>query len=240
MTKVVLRKLTVNLAIIAVIHAFIVGIFIIIGALIINSNSTSNNSGSPALAQAGNEEPIEVTPPPEVNGDDHVYGSRDADVFLVEYSDFECPFCQAFHSTAKELVDESDGKVAWVYRHYPLSFHPQAEPAALASECVADIGGNDAFWDFSDLLFENQTTLSDDTYAELASSLGVSSNSFENCYTNQNFIEKVQNDFKEGTAAGVQGTPHTFVINKDGDTFVINGAQPIEEARRVIEQALDS
>src|SRR5690349_16280049 len=85
---------------------------------------------------------------------DHIYGNPDAPISLVEYSDFECPFCKRFHSTAKEIIDAYGGKVNWVYRHFPLSMHnPGAEKQAEASECVAQLGGNDAFWKYANAIY---------------------------------------------------------------------------------------
>lgn len=92
---------------------------------------------------------------PAVTSDDHFYGNENARIVLVEYSDFECPFCTRFHPTAKKAVDEFADSVALVYRHFPLSFHPNAQQAAEASECVAKEGGNEAFWSYADSLFES-------------------------------------------------------------------------------------
>ena len=90
--------------------------------------------------------------------DDHRRGAENPTITIFEYSDFECPFCARVHPTLSQIVDEYPN-VAWVYRHYPLSFHPQAMPAAIASECVAIKEGNDAFWEFTDIVFENQDQL---------------------------------------------------------------------------------
>lgn len=89
-----------------------------------------------------------------VTAKDHIRGDiNKAKLVLVEYSDFECPFCTRFHSTMVQVIKDYNGQVAWVYRHYPLSFHPTAQPAAEASECVTKVGGNDAFWKFADQAF---------------------------------------------------------------------------------------
>src|SRR3990172_9010082 len=93
---------------------------------------------------------------PVSKGRDHIRGDPAAPVTLVEYSDFECPFCKRFHGTVKKLVDESGGRVRWVFRHFPLDdLHPvKARKEAVASECAAELGGNDAFWKFADRFFE--------------------------------------------------------------------------------------
>lgn len=88
---------------------------------------------------------------------DHIRGSSDAPITIIEYSDFQCPFCIRFHPTMLQVMAEYEGRVRWVYRHLPLTaIHPEAEPAALAAECAGELGGNDAFWQFADGLFANQ------------------------------------------------------------------------------------
>ena len=85
---------------------------------------------------------------------DHIAGNVDAEVSLIEYSDFECPFCKRFHGTAKQLVEAYGGRVNWVFRHFPLNFHnPAAQREAEASECAAEIGGNGAFWFYADRIY---------------------------------------------------------------------------------------
>jgi len=91
---------------------------------------------------------------PEVTADEHIWGNPDAIVTIVEYSDLECVFCKQFHPVLKRIVEESNGNVRWVYRHYPItSLHQYAFEKAVASECIAKLKGNDAFWKYSDLLF---------------------------------------------------------------------------------------
>ncbi|MDP3725133.1 MAG: thioredoxin domain-containing protein, partial [Nanoarchaeota archaeon] len=89
----------------------------------------------------------------EVSGDDHVRGDKNAPVVVVEFSDLECPFCKSFHETMKTVLQNYEGEVAWVYRHFPLDrLHPKARKEAEASECAAELGGNDAFWAYVDEL----------------------------------------------------------------------------------------
>jgi len=93
----------------------------------------------------------------KVSESDHINGSLDAELFLIEYSDYQCPYCQSFHQTAKDAIESYEGRVAWVYRHFPLdSIHPDARPAAIASECIAKLGGEEAFWQFTNAAFGTQ------------------------------------------------------------------------------------
>ena len=87
-----------------------------------------------------------------VSENEHIRGDKNAKISLIEYSDYECPYCKRFHDTPKQVLEEYEGKVNWVYRHFPLGFHATATPKAIASECVAELGGNDKFWEFSDIL----------------------------------------------------------------------------------------
>ena len=171
-------------------------------------------------------------------GADHIMGSTDFGVYIIEYSDFECPFCQRFHPTVQQALDEYDGKVAWVYRHYPLTFiHSKAQEAAESSECVAELGGNDAFWEFTGLVFEDSpNTLSN--LSELAVEVGVNQAEFEECVESERYKDLVQEQLDAGTAAGITGTPGTVVVNANGDTWLVPGAVPYESLKDTIDQAL--
>ncbi len=100
-------------------------------------------STDPATPQATNVVPVDLEK-------DHVRGSKTARLALIEYSDYQCPFCHRVHPTLEQMMQKYDGKVVWVYRHFPLSFHPNAIPLATAAECANEIGGTDAFWSFTD------------------------------------------------------------------------------------------
>lgn len=177
---------------------------------------------------------------PEVTSEDHVLGSRDAEVFLIEYSDLECPFCKRFHPTAQQAVDDFNGDVAWVFRHFPLSsIHPRADAAALASECAAELGGDEAFWSFVDAVFADQPTgLSD--LSGVASSIGVDVVAFDTCVAEGRHNDKIKQVSDGGSAAGVTGTPGNFIVNRKGDAWIIPGAVPFESIKLTIDEALAS
>ena len=172
---------------------------------------------------------------PAVTDDDHVRGNRDAKVFLIEYSDYECPFCARFHSTAQQVLDEYGDRVAWVYRHFPLDqLHSKARPAAEAAECVADIGGNDAFWKFTDALLEDSSALGDLVGA--ASNIGVN---ISDCVESGKFKDRVDGQYQAGVQAGVRGTPGNFVVNDKGEAWFMPGAYPFEQIKTAIDEALN-
>lgn len=173
---------------------------------------------------------------PAVSDADHMYGDKNAKISLVEYSDFQCPYCKGFHATAKQLIDTHPGEVNWVYRHFPLSFHdPAATRQAIASECVAEIGGNEKFWEFSDLLF-SQGPSDNDSLTAAASGLGLDASAFATCLESGRYDEKIKRHIAEGTASGVTGTPGNILLNKEtGEAVLVEGAQPLGVFEQVLE-----
>ncbi len=169
-------------------------------------------------------------PLPEVTDADWVRGDLSkAKVVMVEYSDFECPFCGRHHPTMLQMMDEFGDDVAWVLRHFPLSFHPQAQPAAIASECVGEQGGDDAFWAFADVMFENQTTLGAPLYEKTVQDLGLSLAEFQTCVTSGKFDSKISSQQAGGGTAGVTGTPATFINGQ-----IVSGAVPASQMQQMI------
>lgn len=174
-----------------------------------------------------------AAPVKEVGSGDHILGAKNAKVTLIEYSDFQCPFCQRHLPAVKQALKDYPNDVRLVYRHYPLSFHPEAQKAAEASECAAKLGGNDAFWKMHDELFASQATLSRSLYTELAKKLGLNTTNFDKCLDGGEMAAKVNADLNEGTAAGVEGTPATFVNGR-----LVSGAVPYSELKAAIDAAL--
>lgn len=179
---------------------------------------------------------------PVMGGDDHIRGSKDAKVFIIEYSDFECPFCSTFDETAKQALDAYGDDVAWIYRHYPLdAIHPNARPAANASECAAELGGEDAFWKFTDYVFANQgTVFTGEGLPAVADQIGIDRSAFENCIDSNKYADKIEDQYQTGVTAGVSGTPGNFIMTRDGQVWVIPGAVPFETLKVAIDEALNS
>jgi protein-disulfide isomerase len=178
---------------------------------------------------------------PEVTEADHIRGSLDAPIVLVEYSDLECPFCARFHPTMQQVMEEYGDQVAWVYRHYPLSFHPQAQPAAEASECIARDYGNDAFWDYADMVFERVNvngSLTRDDIFNIAGELGYDQAAVESCVDNGETTELVTAQFNAGNSAGISGTPGTIIVTADGPQALVPGALPFDQVKIMIDQYL--
>src|SRR5581483_5281549 len=140
---------------------------IIIAAAIVFTN---HSSAPAAVAGAGGTAPaVSAGDLRKPSASDHIVGSPSAPIVLIEYSDFQCPYCQLIYPTLKKIVSESNGQIAWVYREFPLtSIHPQAGPAANAAECIAAQLGNAGFWKYADAVFNNQQQLSPTYSAQLA------------------------------------------------------------------------
>ncbi len=162
--------------------------------------------------------------------DDAVLGDPNAPVTIIEFSDYQCPYCKRFwQDTLPQLKSEyiDTGKVKLIYRDYPLPGHPMAQPAAEASECIREKGGDTIFWKYHDKLFENQATLSEENMKKWAKDLGFDISS---CLDNGDMAEEVNADFEDG---GSLGTP-TFFVNG----VKLEGALPFAQFKQVIDSQL--
>ncbi|MCG8427527.1 MAG: DsbA family protein [Chromatiales bacterium] len=173
---------------------------------------------------------------------DHIRGDINAEISLIEYSDYECPFCKRFHPTAQKLIDDNRGTVNWVYRHFPLEFHnPGAQKQAEASECAAEIGGNEIFWKYSDLIYartkSNGKGFPIDNLVPLAKELGLDEGKFSECLDSGRMALRVQEDYENGVVSGISGTPGNILINnKTKEVYVASGAIPLESLQRIVDQ----
>jgi len=195
-------------------------------------------AGTPQAAQEPQQE-LKLEDIPDVTEKDHIRGSAGADIVLVEYSDFECPFCQAFHPTMKQVLDEYGDRVAWVYRHLPLTnLHPKAQKSAEASECVAELGGNESFWSFADKIFEKMPDLELSGLAPLAEELGLNKTAVQDCIDSGKYKDQVKGQMDEAFGSGISGTPGTVIITKDGKRDLISGALPFDQVKTQIDALL--
>lgn len=177
-----------------------------------------------------------------ISKDDHILGDINAPVKIVEFSDLECPFCKRFHATMQQVIKEYDGKVAWVYRHFPLdNLHSKARKEAEATECAAELGGNDAFWAYTDRLFEvtpsnNGLDLGD--LSKIAGYISLDTEKFQKCLDSGKYKDHISDDLADATNSGGQGTPYSVVIAANGKKSVIPGALPYEAVKEIVGKAL--
>lgn len=229
-----LQKLSVPLAI-------VVAGALIAGALYFSGGKTSNPTPTDTLPTTVSAEGMRP-----VDGNDHILGNPNAELVIVEYSDTECPFCKQFHNTMKRVMDTygKDGKVAWVYRHFPIDqLHSKARKEAEATECAADLGGNDKFWAYTNSLYD-KTPSNDGLDVKqlpiIAKEVGLDVNAFNTCLSSGKFSAKVEADYQDALKAGGRGTPYSLIITKkDGTKVPINGAQPYDSLITTINLLLE-
>lgn len=197
------------------------------------------DSGSGNVPTDGKLTQDQINSIPEVTNSDYIRGNKNADVFIVEYSDLECPFCSSFHETAKQALDEYGDQIGWVYRHFPLdTIHPNARTAAIGAECAGDLGGETAYWNFIDAIFADQTQITN--LNGVATSIGLSGSAFDSCLSSDKFADKVESQYQGGIEAGVRGTPGNFVITTGGEGWNIPGAVPFAQLKPTLDEALAS
>lgn len=219
----------------------VAGLFIGAG-LYFSGQSDPKTAIAPTPSEAASETTTEAVN--EVTDADHIKGDVNAPIKIVEYSDFECPFCKQYHETLETVIQKYDGEVAWVFRQFPLEqLHTKALPVALASECVADLGGNTAFWTFADGYFRdtltNDRTDIETAIPKLVLETGISEKAFEECFASGRMTEAVQEDVQNAIETGGRGTPWSILIGPTGKTYPINGAQSAATIEQTIEKALN-
>ncbi len=167
------------------------------------------------------------------------YGSKDAETVIVEFSDFQCPYCSKVHPVLKDIVDASEGAVAWQYRHFPLPSHKKAELSAAYSECVGRLLGEDAFWLYTDHLFANQRIIDDQFLHRNALDLGVEEEAVLACVASDEIKGQIALDLATVRALGGSGTPFSVIVREDGEVIPVRGALPEENWRALLTQAND-
>lgn len=185
------------------------------------------------------EDQITIRP---VSSDDHIRGNKNAEITIIEYSDLECPFCKRFHPTLQQILLDYSGKVRWVYRHFPLtSLHSKAPKEAEATECAAELGGNDKFWAYIDRLYEvtpSNNGLDLEQLPQIAQEVGLNRQKFEECLDSGKYAQHVQEDYQDAISAGGSGTPYSIVIDSQGNTLPFSGALPYSSVKQIIDSVL--
>src|SRR5437879_8720708 len=164
--------------------------------------------------------------------DQPVKGPADAKVTIVEYSDFQCPFCSRGYSTIEnEVLKQYGDKVRFYYKHYPLPFHPWAEAGAVAAECAKQ-QKTEAFWKLYSSLFENQGQMTADNLKEKATGYlagtGIDMAKWNDCFDNKKSLPQVKAQMQEGSSVGIRGTPGVIINGR-----LVSGAQPLESCPNV-------
>ncbi|MEK7662059.1 MAG: DsbA family protein [Patescibacteria group bacterium] len=172
---------------------------------------------------------------------DHVLGDLNgAKVAIIEFSDTECPFCKRFHPTLQKIIGDSKGEVVWIYRHFPIEqLHSKAKKESEATECAAELGGNDAFWAYLNRLLEitpSNDGLDPAELPKIAKETGLDVAKFNTCLSSGKYKNLVEAQYKDGVKAGVTGTPSSILINlKNGKKTFLEGAQSYENVRDAVD-----
>jgi protein-disulfide isomerase len=183
-----------------------------------------------------------------VGDSDHIFGSPAAPVMIIEYCDFDSEYCKAFHETLRQIVANqgTSGKVAWVYREFPLTeIHPDSITLSRAAECAAIGAGddsaanNDAFWRFANVLFDNQP-VSPSALSTAASTANLSGTASATCYahTPQALIDHINSDRQNALDMGATGVPFSVIVTNGKPPFVVDGMYSYDVIKLFVDQAL--
>jgi protein-disulfide isomerase len=175
---------------------------------------------------------VMLDPPRQViaKADRPTKGPANAPVELIEFSDFQCPYCETAFPTVNQVLTTYGDRIHFVYRHYPLVIHPRARPAAEAAQCAAEQG---KFWQFHDRLFGDQSRLSDEDFKQDAAQLGLNALQFNACVDSHKYKAEIDADIHAGDEAGVSGTPAFYINGR-----MLSGAQPFDAFKRIIDEEL--
>lgn len=229
-------------------------LFVFTGGIIFEktrkTNENANSSGNQTQTSDVTPEPtlttklagLQVENIPKVTSKDHIRGALNPKVYIIEYSDLECPYCKDFQLTLKNVIESYSDKVAWVYRHYPIdSLHSKARSEAQAAECAFQVGGNDAFWKYIDSVYEvtpSNNGLDSSQLPKIAGQIGLDVTKFNKCVSGGETVSVVDNDYQGGVKAGIRGTPQGYILNDKGEAWTLPGAYSFDKLKIIIDQAL--
>ena len=216
----------------------VAGLFIALAVVATGGGSTTPAGVGGTGSKLLEPEILPITDNDHIRGPEGDTNPRDADVFFVEYSDYKCGYCGRFHTTVMEVLEQYEGRVAWVYRHTP--YQPGGMEAAVASECVAELAGEDAFWSYTDLALNNQSLQNTAWHIATAVDLGAEESAFKECLVSGRYDDLIASQTTNSQELGGQGTPHTVLLTREGGMVPFPGAQPKERVIGFIERALGS
>ena len=213
---------------------------VVAGALIAGGVFLAGKQNIPSTSTFGQFQADKAAP---VTSNDHILGNPNAPVKVVEYADLECPYCKQFQTTMHQIMDYygPSGKVAWVFRPFPLAqIHSKAPEEAQAAECAADQGGSQAFFNYIDKIYsitpsDNGLDLSQ--LPTVAQEIGLNVDTFNQCLSSGKFANNVQQSYNDAIAAGGQGTPFILIVF-NGGAIPLEGDQPYDSMRAAIDAAL--
>jgi protein-disulfide isomerase len=221
-------------------NKFLIPLAIVVAGVMVAAAIYFGGSAPSRSLTGGDSSPVVEVP--DVSDKDHYFGDRAAKVVVIEYSDTECPFCKVFHYTMKDVVAAYGNDVAWVYRHFPIpQLHERAMKEAEATECAAELGGNEAFWSYLDGIFEktnSNDTLDPAELPRIAAAIGLDVTAFNSCLSSGRHQNKISQDIEDAVKAGARGTPYSIIVSENGDKAVINGAEPLANVRQKIDALL--
>ena len=222
----------------------IVAGFAMIALAIFLTNQKSDSNPTQVAKEQASEVKSETTEVRPVGENDYIRGNPNAPILMVEYSDYDCPFCKQYHNTMNQIMDEYGitGKIAWAYRQFPLvKLHPNAQLISEAALCVGDIGKNEAFWKFTDMVFnergaDEQTNVT--KLVQFAEASGVSVSDYKTCMESDRMRPELEAQITDGFNSGARGTPYTVLI-VGNQQAIINGAQPYATVKGIVENLIE-
>ena len=218
-----------------------IGTFVFAALFLLSIFGVFNGNVIKEIIPSDNSPPVSGNVKVEIDANDPILGNKNAEISIVEFSDFQCPFCEKAFSGAladfKESSYFSDGKVNLIYKQFPLTnIHPYAQNSAEASLCADDQG---KFWEYHDLLFANQQALDETNLKLYASQIGLDSATFNSCLDGDEKASEVEKEIQQGIKAGGQGTPYFVIINNQNKkTQAVSGAVPFAEFESAINSLL--
>ncbi len=227
----------------AILAAILLLYAVIIGAPA--NNKTANNQTSETQTKTqlapGVEDVSEHYQRLMIRDDDRYLGNKDADIVIVEFLDFECPFCKRIHTFPRKIQEEFKDKVVWVFRHLPLPFHePYATREALAVECAYEQQQIDGYMKMHDKIFGGEGKYSEEKLVSFAEEIGLDKEKFRTCLTEERYKKRIERDLKQAQTVGAQGTPTIFILDrKNQKAYGIFGALPYEDFRDIVKKVVE-